>query len=135
MLSQPVQLQYLKLLLRIGGVVTGSAFFAMLLPVEWMASTHERLGMGTFPRAPVVDYLARSVAAFYGFHGVLLFVVAQDPVRLRPIVTYLAAFNIIFGVMLIAIDVYAGMPAWWTTSEGPVVIVIGIMLTILRRWL
>ena len=135
MRSEPEQLQYLKLLLRIGGVVTGSAFFAMLLPVEWMASTHERLGMGTFPQVPVVDYLARSVAAFYGFHGVLLFVVAHDPVRLRPIVTYLAAFNIIFGVLLIAIDMHAGMPAWWTIAEGPVVIVIGILITILRRWL
>ena len=125
----------IRILLSIGGVVTGSAFLTMLLPVEWMASTHERLGLGPFPYGPIVQYLSRSVAAFYGFHGVLLFVVASDPVRLKPIVTYLVTFNIIFGLMLIAIDLHAGMPAWWTFGEGPVVIVIGILLGVLRRWL
>ena len=125
----------IRILLRIGGVVTGSAFLAMLMPVEWMASTHEQLGMGPFPDAPVVEYLSRSVAAFYGFHGVLLFVVASDPVRFKPIVTYLVTFNIVFGAMLIVIDLQAGMPSWWTLGEGPVVIAIGGMLAILRRWL
>lgn len=115
--------------------MTGSAFLAMLMPVEWMASTHEQLGMGPFPDAPVVEYLSRSVAAFYGFHGVLLFVVASDPVRFKPIVTYLVTFNIVFGAMLIVIDLQAGMPSWWTLGEGPVVIAIGGMLAILRRWL
>jgi len=123
---------FTRILLRIGGVVTGTAFLTMLLPVEWMASTHERLGLGPFPPGPVMEYLSRSVAAFYGFHGVLLFVVATDPVRFKPIVTYLVAFNIIFGVMLIAIDLHAGMPFWWTISEGPVVIVIGVLLAVLR---
>ena len=102
------------------------------MPVEWMASTHARLGLGEFPRGAVTEYLARSVAAFYGFHGVLLFVVATDPVRFKPIVTYLSAFNIIFGLMMIAIDLNAGMPTWWTVGEGPPVIVIGLLLALLN---
>ena len=123
----------LKVLLRIGGVLTGSAFLMMFLPFETMAAIHRRLGLGDLPQLPVIDYLARSVAAFYGFHGVLLFVVSSDPVRFRPLVTYLAAFNIIFGLMLIAIDVHAGLPAWWTGFEGPPVVVLGIVLAILNR--
>ena len=59
----------LVFLLRLAGSVTASAFLAIFLPVEWMASTHRWLGLGEFPRAPVVDYLARSIAALYGFHG------------------------------------------------------------------
>ena len=123
----------IRIILCVGGTVTSSAFLAMVMPVEWMASTHERLGLGPFPPGPVVEYLSRSVAAFYGFHGVLLFVVASDPVRLKPIVLYLAAFNVIFGLIMVAIDLQVGMPAWWTIGEGPVVIVIGVILAILSR--
>lgn len=127
------RLSLLKFLLRLGGVVTGTAFVAMLLPVEWMASTHVRLGLGEFPRAPVVLYLARSIAALYGFHGVLMFVVSGDVVRLRPIVTYLSVFNILYGVMLIAIGVQAGIPSWWIMTEGPWVVVMGVLLALLNR--
>ena len=59
-------------LLRLSGTFTSLAFLAMLLPVDWMDSIHRSMGLGELPRAPVVDYLARSVAALYGFHGALL---------------------------------------------------------------
>ena len=120
--------RWLVFLLRLGGVVTVTAFFAILLPVETMASIHESLGMGTFPRAPVVDYLARSIAALYGFHGVLLLIVARDPLKYRAIVWYVAAMNISFGIMLTAIDAHAGMPAFWTAGEGPPIIAFGLVV-------
>jgi hypothetical protein len=116
------------LLLRCGAVLTGSAFLAMFLPVESMASTHRWLGLGEFPRAPIVDYLARSVAAFYGFHGVLLFLISTDVVRFRPLVWYVAVMNVLLGVTLLAIDVHAGLPAYWIALEGPPVIVIGLLV-------
>jgi hypothetical protein len=118
----------LVLLLRCGAVLTGSAFLAMFLPVESMASTHRWLGLGEFPRAPIVDYLARSVAAFYGFHGVLLFLISTDVVRFRPLVWYVAVMNVLLGVTLLAIDVPAGLPAYWIALEGPPVIVIGLLV-------
>ena len=67
----------LVLLLRLAGAVTIAAFPAMLLPTDWMDATHRWLGLGELPRAPVVEYLTRSIAALYGFHGVLLLVVAR----------------------------------------------------------
>ena len=118
----------LVFLLRCGAVLTGSAFLALFLPVEWMASTHRWLGLGEFPRAPIVDYLARSVAAFYGFHGMLLFLISTDVVRFRPLVWYVAVMNVLFGVTLLAIDVHAGLPAYWIALEGPPVIVIGLLV-------
>ena len=96
-----------------------SAFGAVLLPTDWMAATHRWLGMGEFPDAPLTDYLARSVSALYGFHGVLLFLVAGDPLRYQRIVRYLGVMDIVFGVMLLSIDLHAGMPAPWTMFEGP----------------
>jgi hypothetical protein len=123
----------LVLLLRLAGVVTCLAFVTILQPVEWMASTHKWLGLGEFPRAPVVDYLARTIAGLYGFHGVLLLIVSTDPEKYRTIVWYVAAMNVLFGLMTIAIDLHAGMPAWWTLSEGPPIIVFGILIGLLNR--
>jgi hypothetical protein len=122
------RLKLLKALLRLGGVVTGSAFAAIFLPVEWMASSHAWLGLGEFPRAPVVDYLARSIAALYGFHGVLLLTVARDPIALRPIVSYVAFVNVCFGAILLGIDLHSGMPMWWTLGEGPPIAALGVAL-------
>ena len=120
-------------LLRLAGVVTFCAFFAMFLPVDWMASTHERLGLGAFPRSPLVDYLTRSVAALYGFHGCLLLIISTDVVKYRALVWYAAAMNLLFGIMIFAIDLHAGMPLLWTLGEGPPIAVLGVALAVLNR--
>jgi hypothetical protein len=126
------RLRMLVVLLRIAGVVTLAAFPAMLLPVDWMASTHATLGLGELPRLPVVDYLARSIAALYGFHGVLVLLVSTDPIRYRPIVWFIAGMNITFGLMLVAIDLHAGLPVYWTALEGPPITAFGIAIALLN---
>ena len=123
----------LVIVLRIAGVVTLAAFPAMCLPVDFMASSHERLGLGEFPRAAVVDYLARSIAALYGFHGVLVLLVSTDPVRYRAIVWYIAIMNVTFGMMMVAIDLHAGLPAYWTALEGPPITAFGIVIALLNQ--
>lgn len=125
----------LVVLLRLAGAITVTAFLAILLPAEWMTSTHRWLGLGEFPRAPVVDYLARSIAALYGFHGVLLLIVSTDPVKYRAIVWFVAAMNIAFGLIVMAIDVHAGMPLFWTLGEGPPIIAFGIVIAVLNAGL
>lgn len=123
----------LVFLLRLGGTMTLLAFPMMLLPDESMAAIHRSLGMGELPRAPVVGYLARSVSALYGFHGVLLFLIATDPVRYRPFVVYIGWMNVTFGLMLLAIDLHAGLPGWWTAVEGPGLVALGVVLLWLSR--
>ncbi len=123
----------LVFLLRLGGTMTLLAFPAMLLPDESMAAVHRWLGMGELPQAPVVGYLARSVSALYGFHGALLFLIASDPVRYRPFVVYVGWMNVAFGMMLLLIDLHAGMPGWWTALEGPVVLILGVVILWLSR--
>jgi hypothetical protein len=123
----------LQLLLRLAGGITCAAFLAMFLPADWMASTHEWLGLGEFPRSPLVDYLTRSVAALYGIHGALLLLISRDPVRYRTIVQFVAVMNVVFGVILVLIDWHAGLPWWWTLGEGPPIIVFGIVLAFLNR--
>jgi hypothetical protein len=130
-LTDDARKRLLAALLRLEGAVTALGFFAVFLPVDWMASTHRFLGLGEFPRTPIVDYLTRSIAALYGFHGGLLLIVAGDPYRYKRIVQYLALVNVGFGLTVLAIDLRAGMPALWTLGEGPPMIGLGILVWML----
>jgi hypothetical protein len=132
--TQRRALQLLVIILRLGGVVIVLAFGAMLLPVSWMAGAHRWLGMGEFPQAPLTDYLIRSASALYGIYGVLFLVLAADPLRYQRIVRYVGVMDIIFGVLILAIDWHAGMPAWWTMIEGPTTVGSGVaVLYLLSR--
>ena len=123
----------LVVILRLSAAGLMLAFFAILLPADWMAMTHERIGLGPFPRTAIVDYLARSIAALYGFHGVFVWMVSRDPVRYRPFVWFAATMNVLFGAMMLAIDLHAGMPAIWTAIEGPAIMMAGVAIAIAAR--
>jgi hypothetical protein len=79
----------LVLLLRFMGVPALFALVAVVMPVSWMAATHRWLGLGEMPTAPVVEYLARSLSAFYAVMGALCLVVAADLERYWPLVRFL----------------------------------------------
>lgn len=125
----------LVFLLRFAGVMIVLAFPMMLLPTDWMAATHAWLGLGEFPRVPVMDYLTRSIAALYGFHGVLLLLVSRDPVRYQTIIRFIGTMNVLFGTMMLAIGIHAGMPAVWILVEGPPIAAFGVVILFLSRQL
>lgn len=123
----------LTVILRLAGLVTLTAFVAMVLPEAWMASAHRALGFGDWPRTPVFEYLARSIAALYGFHGGLLVLISGDPARHAAIVKYMAVMYVAFGLIVFAIDLDAGMPTWWTVVEGPPIALLGVLMAVLAR--
>jgi hypothetical protein len=120
----------LVFLLRIAALGTMLAFGAIFLPVDFMADSHRRLGMGEFPRAAVVDYLTRSIAALYGFHGAFVWIVSTDPARYRAFVWFVAVMNIVFGVIVFAIGLHAGLPRFWVAVEGPSIVVLGAAIAV-----
>jgi hypothetical protein len=125
--------QALVVLLRVVGVGALFALVAVFMPVSWMAATHRWLGLGEMPAAPVVEYLARSLSAFYALFGALCLVLASDLGRYRPLVRFLgAAFAVASGV-LTGVDWAAGMPWWWSASEGPGGAVLGVLMFVLAR--
>jgi predicted membrane channel-forming protein YqfA (hemolysin III family) len=75
-----------------------------------------------------VENLARSVSAFYAIFGAVCLVLAADPERYRPLVRFLGLVVALFGVVLMGIDLTAGMPLWWTASEGLSTMVIGALM-------
>jgi hypothetical protein len=54
-------------------------------------------------------------------------------VRYPAFVTFVAVMNILFGVMLVGIDIHAGMPTFWILSEGPPIIAFGAVVGLLKR--
>ena len=120
-------------ILRIGGALTVLAFPTVLLPATWMAAVHEWLGLGVFPDQPITGYMARSLSVLYGLHGVLLLVISTDVRRYRTLVCWLAWLMVALGPAMLLIDLHSGMPSLWTWSEGPPVMVTGIVMLYLRR--
>jgi hypothetical protein len=129
----PIEERRLALVLRIGGAVMLLATLAIVLPPRWMVAAHAWLGMGELPRMGIIEYLTRSVSALYALHGGLLLVLAQDVRRYARVIVYLGAANVALGGVLLLIDLYAGMPWYWTLGEGPFVAATGVVLVVLTR--
>jgi hypothetical protein len=79
----------LVFLLRLVGVGALFALVAVFMPFSWMSGTHRWLGLGEMPTGPVVEYLARSLSAFYAVMGALCLVVSANLERYRPLVRFL----------------------------------------------
>jgi hypothetical protein len=123
----------LVLLLRFVGVTALFALVAVFMPLSWMASIHRWLGLGDMPTAPVVEYLARSVSIFYALFGALCLVMAADLERYRPLVRFLGLALALLSVVFLGVDLAAGMPWWWSASEGSVGVVLGALMFVLAR--
>ncbi|ANM31938.1 hypothetical protein ABI59_23790 [Acidobacteria bacterium Mor1] len=126
--------RFLVFVLRCIAAIVTLAFGAALLPTEWMKSSHAWLGLGTFPDTTIMQYLTRSIALLYGFHGALCGLVSFQVRRLRPVVIFIGWMNTFFGLGMLAIDLFAGMPWYWTWFEGPPIAVGGVLVIYLTRF-
>jgi hypothetical protein len=123
----------LLIILRVLGVSALFALVAVVMPASWIAATHRWLGLGELPAEPIVEYLARSLSAYYALIGALCLVVAADLGRYRALARFLAAAIAVMGVAQTGIDLAAGLPWWWTAFEGPPTAAVGIIMVVLAR--
>jgi hypothetical protein len=122
----------LKWLLRIIGGVELCAIPFIFFPVSWMADVHDRvLGLGPLPGAPITEYLTRSLSALYALHGAVVFRLSFDVPRFRPLVPFLGGLHVLLGLVILGIDLSAGLPWWWVLGEGPGIIVGGLLVLVL----
>lgn len=124
----------LRIFLRVAGAVMMLALVAAVMPGAWMARAHEALGLGPFPEAPIVRYLARSLSAFYALAGALCWMLAADVRRYDAPIAFAGWASIGLGVLLQVTDLALNLPAWWMYGEGPADIALGVvMLVLLNR--
>jgi hypothetical protein len=119
------------MLLQWGGTVSLFALVAVFMPYAWMDNIHRAIGMGSLPSQPIVGYLARSLSLFYALMGGLLLLCSFDIPRYRVLLRYLSIAFVFFGMVVLGIDYFEGMPDYWRRFEGPFVIAYGIAMTVL----
>jgi hypothetical protein len=123
----------LTLFLRIMGSAALLAVGAVVMPYSWMDAIHRWLGMGRLPSEPIVGYLARSTSGFYALFGGLMWVVSLDLQRHRLVLCYLGVAVIVFHLALFAVDIFEGMPLYWSLGEGPVNTAFGVYILVSSR--
>ena len=117
--AAPVSVRPLRVVLRVLGVTDMLAFIAVVMPTAWIHWGHQWSGLGEFPDAPISAYLARSASALYGLHGLMIIYMSFDVRRYWPLIRFMASIAVAHGIVMFGIDLAAGMPAWWTSFEGP----------------
>lgn len=126
--------RFLLWLIRLNAAIVLCAALCALLPFEWMDRVHGWLGLGPLPDAPITRYLTRSLSLVYALHGAILLTVTLDWARYRPLVPVLAGLHAALGAGLILVDLAAGVPWWWTASEGPGLVgYAALVLVVYRR--
>jgi len=71
----------------------------------------------------------------YAFHGALVLFISLDVRRFLPVVKCLAVLCIVFGIVMLVLDVLVGMPVFWVLGEGPFIIILGGMMLWLTGWI
>ncbi len=121
-------------LMRIDAGVLLCAFPCAFLPFGWMDTVHrDWLGLGPLPDAVITRYMTRSLSLVYAMHGAIVLAITLDWTRYRPLVPVLAWLHAVLGVGLLAVDLSAGVPWWWTAGEGPGLVAFGLVKLFLYR--
>jgi hypothetical protein len=125
--------RWLRVLLQINGLIMALAAVALFMPVSWMAWTHERVGLGAFPDAPIAEYLARLASALYTVLGLLLLLLARDVRRHLSVITYLAVAIPAVSVSVALMCLHLRMPMSWVISD-PIASCLFCMVTLVLLW-
>ncbi len=114
-------------------VALAAAVFAVFLPWAAMDAIHAEMGLGHMPKAPIVEYLARSLSLIYASLAPLCGFLARDVCRYREVIAFQAIVKLVAGAGLLALDLAIGMPLYWTACEGPLVIALSAAVLLLVR--
>jgi len=119
---------WLGWVLRVTGVTMLFALVFVFCPFGWMEAIHGRVGMGELGYTPLLSYLIRTLSAMYASMGALALFVSRDVERYGPVIRLLAWIAILGGAGVTALDAVLGLPLFWTATEGPLTVALGVVL-------
>ena len=120
-------------MLRITAGAMLCALVFVFCPFEWMAAIHRQLGLGELLYTPLMSYLTRTLSAMYASMGVLLLFISFDVRRYLSLIRVFGVLAVAGGVGVTILDAVAGLPLFWTVSEGPLTVALGVVLVPLAR--
>jgi len=124
--------RWLMMLLRVVGTAAALAVVAVFMPMGWIDWCHRSLGFGPFPEEPVAEYLARCTSLFYVLVGVVHWWLSLDVRRYGRVIAALGIVMLAAGMVVLWIDIRAGMPPWWTVLDGPFGVAMGAVYLVLQ---
>lgn len=95
-------------------ILSGIAFF---LPKTWIDSSLVWVGMEQVPRALLMSYVLRGAGFLQVAMGVVIWAVASDVVRYRPIVVTIITVHLLAAPAFYLMDTAIGMPGWWCIMD------------------
>ena len=122
------KLVYVAWVLRVVGVLSMLAIVAVFMPLSWMASVHESIGLGKMPEGSIVEYLARSLSALYALLGCWIFYLSGRVPAQLGFVRLFGSLFAVFGVVLWWVGFKSSMPVAWVLLEGPPAILLGLWI-------
>jgi hypothetical protein len=132
-MQQQTARRLLAWLLYVLGGMMSVAFLAVIMPTSGMAVIADWLGVGPLQRTPLTEYLTRSLSAMYGVLGVLHLYLARDVVRYLDLIVVIGWLTVLAGAIQTVVDFAAGMPPFWSWSEGPPTVLAGLTYIWLAR--
>ena len=114
-------------------VALAAALVAVCLPAAAMEAIHAEMGLGRMPKAPIVDYLARSLSLVYASMAPLCGFLARDVRRYHDVIAFQAVVKLAAGGGLLVLDLVIGMPWFWTVCEGPLIMALSIAVLLMVR--
>lgn len=104
-------------LLRIAAIfllLDGAAFF---LPERWINSFLAFCVLDPMPHAAFMGYMIQAAGYFQIAIGALIWVIARDVIRYRPLVIAAIAIFLVGAPVFYAIGAAVGLPPWWCAMD------------------
>ena len=121
----------LVVFLRLLGASALCALIFVFCPFRWMAAINQWLGLSPLAYTPLTSYLTRTLSAMYASFGVIYIFISFDVLRYLPLIRLIGVIFIVGGGIVTILDAGIGMPFFWTISEGPFTILIGLAMILL----
>lgn len=104
------------------------------LPYSWGNSFLAWFGMEQMPQALFMMYVLRGAGLLGVGIGVVIWVVATDVVRYRPIVIAIIALHLIGAPVFYLMDVIIGMPLSWRIMDFVSLLMMGVLPLAFCLW-
>jgi hypothetical protein len=135
--SMSTEERYLKLLLRVVGIVTLPAIVAVFMPHSWLVWSVQYTEPGT-PVKVLVSYLARLLSAFYVLLGLMFLLFAADvrryagPIRLVALWSLMAVAGFLIQAVPALVKGGFGWFLWFVAGDVAFGLALAVAILLLQ---
>ncbi len=120
--------QLQSFLLKTAGTISLVTLGAVFAPDYVLGKLNWLLGMGKLPDSALLRYLGAGGSFVYIVTGILMWMMAGDVVRYRPMIVMSAWIMLTAAPIYWYINTHTGMPLWWMLMDSIACLAFGITL-------